>query len=1028
MDGRKWLPVGTELDFPGMACVIDDYIGRGSNALVYKGYYEDAQTRGQVHHVLVKELFPLDRGQAIYRDENGRIVVGEESAALYRIHKVSFERGNQMHLKFLSANPAFVGGNLNTFEMNGTYYTILGISGGQTLERIQEGFLKGQPADARPAALKSGPALTLERIVNWMLGLLDALEIFHQEGCLHMDISPDNILVVPRGRQEHILLIDYNTVGTVAEWKSGTLPFSSIKEGYTAPEIRGSYIGQAGFGADLYSVAAVFYRCLFGHVLEVEDLVLAKPPAAREAPMLQGQPETVIQMTEKIMKMGLASLPLRRYRNTARMRTDFEELLDRIHCVGVTHWALWEKERERLFGLVRKNPAYAFLLKEECFPIAVRLEEGQADAFAFRPRETDSADCRDCTCESEIRPSLSQEALLHALKEAPAFMGQLKAPGGMGKTTALLSLALRQNKTYHPGEPVAVFLSAADYRPQESWFVHDRILERMKFRPETKDYQTARHELDQLFSRPLPAKGRPSVILLIDGMNEPSCVLDLLYREIEDLARLPGVSVLVSSRGEIPLPCTDRLKLEPLNKKDVVQVLSQRGLLYPKDETVQELLSVPLLLSMFIRTAKGSGRQPDVSGKEALMEAMIRMEVDRFQEEAPLHWQADAALYAVLPAIADAQCRRSSALKEEEVLRVVRRCRRMLRAPYTRRVFPRWTGREKDIFQGAKTAEEWYGMVVLGYLWRQSGMLVKEDGRFRVFHPLFAEWLAGLYRKSARRVSRIRHIRYAVAAGAVSAALFSGYLALKPYFRTRIVIPQAEYYPRDAAKEVLQAASDAYGGAASNCSLVLQAIEYAKCRGLAEDWDEDWFEYLYTGCCPSASVLRLETVNAASALDGLMDSAPEGALMPWSGKTFPRRSYEGLVALPEEMAESHVRYLDILKAFWEDEAYFAAFGEEYLADFQAAVEADLDVLSWYYCNVIKPELAAMGEKDAELYELLTTSSSLSMDRQIDETAILEISYARIRREAWKVLEASAPSQMVTGDDSVLNIAEISDNE
>lgn len=61
MDGRKVLKAGAKLPFPGMECEIDSVVGCGSNAIVYRGYYHDQQNSRLVHHVLVKELFPMIR-------------------------------------------------------------------------------------------------------------------------------------------------------------------------------------------------------------------------------------------------------------------------------------------------------------------------------------------------------------------------------------------------------------------------------------------------------------------------------------------------------------------------------------------------------------------------------------------------------------------------------------------------------------------------------------------------------------------------------------------------------------------------------------------------------------------------------------------------------------------------------------------------------------------------------------------------------------------------------------------------------
>ena len=55
MDGRMGLQPGTVLEFPGMECRIESFVGRGSNAMVYLGSYPDAQLKGMRHQVLITE-------------------------------------------------------------------------------------------------------------------------------------------------------------------------------------------------------------------------------------------------------------------------------------------------------------------------------------------------------------------------------------------------------------------------------------------------------------------------------------------------------------------------------------------------------------------------------------------------------------------------------------------------------------------------------------------------------------------------------------------------------------------------------------------------------------------------------------------------------------------------------------------------------------------------------------------------------------------------------------------------------------
>ena len=125
MDVRTALLPGTLLSFPGMTCTVEHEVGRGSNAIVYEGYYLD-QTSRQRHRVLVKELYPYLPGGGVTREEDLSLRLTEEAYGGWDVHRLSFLKGNEAHLALLARHPERIGANLNTFLLNGTLYTVLG--------------------------------------------------------------------------------------------------------------------------------------------------------------------------------------------------------------------------------------------------------------------------------------------------------------------------------------------------------------------------------------------------------------------------------------------------------------------------------------------------------------------------------------------------------------------------------------------------------------------------------------------------------------------------------------------------------------------------------------------------------------------------------------------------------------------------------------------------------------------------------------------------------------------------------------
>ena len=476
MDRRTALPEGTVLPFPGLSCRIDGYVGRGSNAIVYEASYPDAANSARRHRVLVKELFPLDVRGHIRRGEDGAVLTDPQAQELWQTHRLSFERGNDVHLQLLALRSDRIGGNLNTYALNGTLYTVLDDPGSRTLKQT----LAGKPAgDLRTAA-------------GWCLRLLDCLEVFHRQEFLHLDISPDNILLLGDGAEERVMLIDFNSVHSIAELRSGAALSLSAKEGFTAPEAQTGLLRSISFCTDLFSVAAVFYTLLTGSAPSLVQLNRKVPPDAQDSPLLSDAPSTVREQVRKILRRGLCTLPEKRYPSCAAMKKDLTELTDRLAGLGVSHAALWEAGRKNVLRLVRRNPSLAYLEKEaELYPLRVTWEESGRSVF-LKDFMAEAAACRDL-------PVL------------------LEGAGGSGKSTALLRKVLSAPPIYSAGAPALIYIPLYAWREDGGTFILDQILKELRFDAKTRTLEDARHALTEQLNKPLLFKGqaRPALLLLL---------------------------------------------------------------------------------------------------------------------------------------------------------------------------------------------------------------------------------------------------------------------------------------------------------------------------------------------------------------------------------------------------------------------------------------------------------------------------------------------------------------------------------
>ena len=200
-ENRTTLEIGAKIKLGENQYEILGIVGAGSNAIVYHAQYPDQMQSDCNHQVLIKELFPYTTDGSIYRAEGGeQIVVEERGKEYFQLHKHSFYIGNKTHMAHLWENPEAAGGNINSYEKNGTLYSVYSYDGGISLEQY----------------LEENKKIDLEQSCTMIQNLLDVLATFHNSGVLHLDISPDNILLLPllKGKKEiqrRILLIDYNS-------------------------------------------------------------------------------------------------------------------------------------------------------------------------------------------------------------------------------------------------------------------------------------------------------------------------------------------------------------------------------------------------------------------------------------------------------------------------------------------------------------------------------------------------------------------------------------------------------------------------------------------------------------------------------------------------------------------------------------------------------------------------------------------------------------------------------------------------
>ncbi len=142
------------------------------------------------------------------------------------------------------------------WEANGTAYMAMPYYQGPTL---------------KAALAKLGRLPTETEVRAWLMPLLDALEVLHNEHCYHRDIAPDNILLTDHGP----LLLDFGAARRVIGDLTHALT-AMLKPGFAPIEQYGEMPGiTQGPWTDIFALASVLYAAISGGrtVASVERLL-----------------------------------------------------------------------------------------------------------------------------------------------------------------------------------------------------------------------------------------------------------------------------------------------------------------------------------------------------------------------------------------------------------------------------------------------------------------------------------------------------------------------------------------------------------------------------------------------------------------------------------------------------------------------------------------------------------------------------------------------------------------------------------
>lgn len=252
LDNRKPLPNGYQIQLAGMEYTIENEIGRGAGCIVYYGHYYDRV--GEKHIVRIKECCPYNLG--IQRQEDGALLIPQTYIKRYEEEKIKFQSAYRRNIEIRNTlglmNSTVDASGL--FEKNQTLYIVTGAMEGCDYRRCMDP--------------------DMQSVFIRMSALAKIIKKYHDIGILHLDIKPENMLVIPETK-EHIFLFDFDSLVKMDEIEKENIRFS-CSDGYAAPELVRGDRTKIGVTADIYSVGAIVFEKMFGRVPNALDGSISK--------------------------------------------------------------------------------------------------------------------------------------------------------------------------------------------------------------------------------------------------------------------------------------------------------------------------------------------------------------------------------------------------------------------------------------------------------------------------------------------------------------------------------------------------------------------------------------------------------------------------------------------------------------------------------------------------------------------------------------------------------------------------------
>ncbi|GCE06024.1 protein kinase domain-containing protein [Dictyobacter aurantiacus] len=449
--------------------------------------------------------------------------------------------------------------------------------------------LEYAPGGSLRATFPRGTRLPLDVVLRIVRHVVPALQYAHDEGFVHRDVKPENLLW---GSHGEVLLSDFGLAAfasNVQLYRDQDLAFSGASMSpYMAPE---QLQGKPLPASDQYALGTMIYEWLSG-TTPVQRVQASLESLAHSPFPSYKLPSDIPQAIEEVISRALARDPEQRFTSVRALGEAFERAAHEFQAVMPVPLSLSSSTREILDMLSHRQPDNH---QSEAFSL-----RGDAPVFLTRllGREQDIERIRALLQRPDVR--------------AVTLLG----PGGVGKTRLGLAVAQHLCPVFRD---CACFVALAPVR--DPHLVLSAIAQQLSIQEE--DEQPVLRLL-------IAALRAQQLLLVLDNMEQVVAAAPLLA---ELLAACPGLKLLITSRALLHLPGEHSFLVQPLALPDLAHLPDH------------EFLAQQAAVAMFLERAQAMRPDFALTAENAGVVAEICVRLDGL----PLAIELAAARIRLLP-------------------------------------------------------------------------------------------------------------------------------------------------------------------------------------------------------------------------------------------------------------------------------------------------------------------------------------------------------------------------------------------